>query len=105
MHEMQQISHDTKWAQALLCGLQKLNQAKPNPEGIEKLLSNWGGKPEEAVMIGDDINDVLAGNAAGCSSVYIQREHPLSNPSAADILCVDLRSLITTMPIGVKGKP
>ncbi len=77
--------------------------AKPSPEGIEKLLSRWGGKPAETVMIGDDINDILAGNAAGCSSVYIQREHLLSNPSAADILCVDLRSLITTLPIGVKG--
>jgi len=77
--------------------------AKPSPEGIEKLLSRWGGKPEETVMIGDDLNDILAGNAAGCSSVYIQREHLLSNPSAADILCVDLRSLITTVPIGVKG--
>ena len=79
-------------------------EAKPSPKGIEKLLSKWGGKPEETVMIGDDINDVLAGNAAGCSSVYIQREHLLSNPSAADILCVDLRSLITTTPIGVNGR-
>ena len=59
-----------------------------------KILSHWGAKPENAVMIGDDINDVLAGKNAGCSSVFVERNRPLANPGLADILCRDLKALI-----------
>ena len=67
---------------------------KPSPDGIFKILSHWGAKPEEAVMIGDDINDVLAGKNAGCASVFIERNRPLNLPGLADILCRDLKALI-----------
>lgn len=67
---------------------------KPSPDGIHKILSYWGVHTDQAVMIGDDINDVLAGNNAGCSSVFIERNRPLKNPGLADILCGDLKALI-----------
>ena len=67
---------------------------KPSPDGIHKILSYWGAKADETVMIGDDVNDVLAGKNAGCSSVFIERNRPLINPGLADILCSDLQALI-----------
>ena len=67
---------------------------KPSPAGIHKILAYWNAKPEDTVMIGDDINDVLAGNNAGCSSVFIERNRPLANPGIADILCRNLKALI-----------
>jgi HAD superfamily hydrolase (TIGR01662 family) len=38
---------------------------KPNPEPIKKVLKRLGSKPEEAIMIGDSGDDIEAGNAAG----------------------------------------
>ena len=67
---------------------------KPSPDGIHKILSHWGAKAGEAVMIGDDINDVLAGKNAGCASVFVERNRPLQTPGLADILCSDLKALI-----------
>ena len=69
-------------------------EPKPSPAGIYKILSHWDAKPESTVMIGDDINDVLAGKNAGCSSVFVERNRPLANPGLADILCRDLKALI-----------
>ena len=67
---------------------------KPNPAGILKILSYWGVPGKGTVMIGDDINDVIAGNRAGCTSVYVERNRPLIEPGLADILCSDLKALI-----------
>jgi HAD superfamily hydrolase (TIGR01509 family) len=67
---------------------------KPSPAGILQLLSHWGVKPEDSVMIGDDINDLIAGKSAGCTSVFVYRNRPLLERSHADILCRDLRALM-----------
>lgn len=42
---------------------------KPSPEPILKLLRDFGVNPGEAVIIGDSINDVAAGKAAGVMTV------------------------------------
>lgn len=46
---------------------------KPDPEGLLSILREGGVPPEEAIMIGDSRNDVLAGRAAGtvtCGVTY-----------------------------------
>ena len=46
---------------------------KPDPEGLLSILREGGVAPEEAIMIGDSRNDVLAGRAAGtvtCGVTY-----------------------------------
>lgn len=67
---------------------------KPSPDGINQILSHWNANVDDAVMIGDDINDVLAANNAGCTSVFIERNRPLAEPGSADILCRDLKAFI-----------
>ena len=67
---------------------------KPSPDGIVHILSHWGVDAGSAVMIGDDINDVLAGNNAGCTSVFVERNRALAEPGLADILCRDLQALL-----------
>ncbi len=42
---------------------------KPSPEPVLKLLGNFGVNPGNAVIVGDSINDVAAGKAAGVLTV------------------------------------
>jgi phosphoglycolate phosphatase len=42
---------------------------KPSPEPVLKLLGDFGVNPDNAVIIGDSINDVAAGKAAGVLTV------------------------------------
>jgi phosphoglycolate phosphatase-like HAD superfamily hydrolase len=47
--------------------------AKPDPEGVVKLLRLWDADPTDAVMVGDYVFDLQAGRAAGTATVWIDR--------------------------------
>lgn len=46
-------------------GKEDVTYVKPDPESLNKALRMMGGNKEEAIMIGDNGKDVLAGKAAG----------------------------------------
>ena len=46
-------------------GREDVEYVKPDPESLLKALSLMGGNSDEAIMIGDNGKDVLAGKAAG----------------------------------------
>jgi len=46
---------------------------KPSPAGILHLLAHWRAEPEDTVMVGDYQFDLEAGQAAGVSTVLIDR--------------------------------
>lgn len=50
--------------------------AKPEPDGVELLLSRAGVPPEQAVMVGDWVFDIMAGRRAGTATVLIERHGP-----------------------------
>lgn len=43
---------------------------KPDPQGIREILEKTAVPAQQAVMIGDSENDVLAGQAAGCLTFF-----------------------------------
>jgi len=45
---------------------------KPSPEPLQKVLSDLGKRPDEAMMIGDSRFDVLAAKAAGVPAVVLE---------------------------------
>ncbi len=47
--------------------------AKPDPEGILRLLGRWGASPGDAVMVGDFVLDLRAGRSAGVATVLVDR--------------------------------
>ncbi|WP_270789359.1 MULTISPECIES: HAD-IA family hydrolase [Enterococcus] len=55
---------------------------KPDPEAILYLVNKYQMVPEESVMIGDRIMDVLAGNRAGIRSCFFDNEGLLSDVNA-----------------------
>ncbi|HMV42826.1 MAG TPA: HAD family hydrolase [Leptospiraceae bacterium] len=44
---------------------------KPSPDGIHILLDKWNASPNDAVMVGDYIFDLEAGNRAGLKTIYV----------------------------------
>ena len=50
---------------------------KPEPVGVRRALDLMGAKPEDAVMIGDQIfTDVIAGNLAGVRTFMVEKLYP-----------------------------
>jgi HAD superfamily hydrolase (TIGR01509 family) len=47
---------------------------KPDPEPVLLCMSEMGASPGDSAMVGDSINDVLAGKNAGLFSVLIDRQ-------------------------------
>lgn len=77
---------------------------KPNPEGLEKILKKNKTPPAEAIIIGDTRNDILAGQAAGIATVMYypdiheqiyDRDHLLA--LNADYYIKDLLDLLTIL--------
>jgi phosphoglycolate phosphatase len=50
-------------------GADSLAERKPSPEPLLKVLRDLGVRPERAVMVGDSINDIAAGQAAGMATI------------------------------------
>ncbi|WP_099222660.1 pyrophosphatase PpaX [Listeria costaricensis] len=70
----------------VVIGLDQVQQAKPDPEGINMALSLLNAAPEEAIMVGDNYHDILAGQNAGTATAgvawaikgadYLNEYHP-----------------------------
>ena len=65
---------------------------KPSPVPIQQILSSWGASPEEAVMVGDYIYDMQAGQAAGTYTLF-KESTPVSSwiPHLQPLLTYDHR--------------
>jgi phosphoglycolate phosphatase len=56
---------------SVVVGGDSVKQKKPSPEGIGHILEETGVRPEDAVMIGDHKNDIVAAQRAGVTSVFV----------------------------------
>ena len=54
----------------LVCG-EDVQQPKPHPEGILKLMREQRVTPEETIVVGDSGSDMEAGHAAGASTAWL----------------------------------
>lgn len=52
-------------------GANSVEQHKPHPEAVLRILAATETKTEEAIVIGDATFDILMGNAAGCRTVAV----------------------------------
>ena len=70
--------------------------AKPSPAGIERLLTRWAARPEDAVMVGDYRFDLEAARAAGVVAVWLDSERSGRFSSLADVTVHHLAALMTS---------
>jgi HAD superfamily hydrolase (TIGR01509 family) len=66
---------------------------KPDPAGIQHLLSGWGADPTEAVMVGDYLFDLQAGRSAGTTTVHVGRPDGQFWPEFTDLAVATLTDL------------
>jgi pyrophosphatase PpaX len=55
----------------VIVALDHVKKAKPDPEPILVALEQLGASPEEAIMVGDNFHDVLAGKNAGTKTAGV----------------------------------
>lgn len=67
---------------------------KPSPEGVNRLLDAWDAKPEDAVMVGDFLFDLEAGNSAGVATVYVDETERFPHKQAATVCVGRLDALL-----------
>ncbi|MCB9897724.1 MAG: HAD family hydrolase [Planctomycetes bacterium] len=70
---------------------------KPSADGILRLLAAWGGRPEDAVMVGDFEYDLMAGRAAGTATVYVDVTGAFPYRALADVAVARLDALLRGM--------
>lgn len=67
--------------------------AKPDPAGVNLLLSRWNGKSEDAVMVGDYLFDLQAGRDAGAVTVHMDISGEFAWPAHTDVSVRSLHEL------------
>jgi len=67
---------------------------KPDPEGIFRLLADWGADADVTVMVGDYLFDLQAGRAAGVATLHVGRPDGLRWPECTDFAVNSLAELI-----------
>jgi HAD superfamily hydrolase (TIGR01509 family) len=98
-------STETKTAEKILrgIGLAKyfdiiiggdIAKPKPAPDPILKACKIFGVKPSETAYIGDNIEDVMAGKAAGCLTIAITNSHPRNYLKKADVVIKDVKEVL-----------
>lgn len=55
----------------VIVALDHVEKAKPDPEPIFNALKQLGSQPEEAIMVGDNFHDILAGKNAGTKTAGV----------------------------------
>lgn len=67
---------------------------KPAPDGITRLLQDWGHEASAGVMVGDVGLDLEAGRAAGVATVHVMASRTQRWPDFTDYACRTLDELL-----------
>ena len=67
---------------------------KPSPAGILGLLDSWGAHPDDGIMVGDHLHDLLSGRAAGVTTVYVDQRGEYPFRQDADVCINQLTELL-----------
>jgi HAD superfamily hydrolase (TIGR01509 family) len=97
-------SHDNALETFRVCGLagffksecvmgRESCEVKPSADGIRKLLAVWNASPDDTVMVGDFLFDLLAGREAGTATVYVDPNGRFQYADKADVCVRDLWEL------------
>jgi len=66
---LKKLNIDTKFDLIVSC--EDVNKYKPDPQGLEKILSFWGCNKNEVIFIGDSLKDFKAGKKVGIKTILI----------------------------------
>ena len=67
--------------------------AKPDPAGVNLMLSRWQADAADAVMVGDYLFDLQAGHSAGATTVHMDVHGEFAWPEMTDVQVTSLVEL------------
>jgi D-glycero-D-manno-heptose 1,7-bisphosphate phosphatase len=75
---------------------------KPKTGLIDAVVEKYGFDPQRAWLVGDTLTDIVAGNTAGCRTILVARELPLTkfrtgDQSVPDFITTDLYTAVTSI--------
>ncbi|WP_229721863.1 HAD family hydrolase [Marinobacterium nitratireducens] len=73
---------------------------KPDPGGLQRLLSLWRARPDEALMVGDFRYDLEAGRNAGTGTVHVDARPDRDWPELTDLRVQSLAELHRLLETG-----
>lgn len=85
--------------------LNEVENAKPDPEPLEKALAALDSKPEEAMMIGDNYHDILGGKNAGtytCGVAWSLKGRSYLEEFKPDFMLENMADLLDIVGVGEK---
>jgi pyrophosphatase PpaX len=87
----------------VIVGCDSCDRHKPDPEPVRFALERLGYAPEDAVFVGDSVHDMLAGNAAGVTTIaalwgpFSREDLVATNPRFYLDRMADLPTLLATI--------
>jgi phosphoglycolate phosphatase len=82
-------------------GGDRVSRNKPHPEALWKACEALGVPPDATLMVGDSINDVAAGRAAGCPVVCVP--HGYDQGHSVHDLGVDVIETLAALPAWIEA--
>lgn len=86
----------------LIIGGDRVAQPKPHPEPLWQACDHFQVAPQEALMVGDSINDVAAARAAGCAIVCVPHGYDQGQP-VSELGC-DVLETLTALPAWIAAE-
>lgn len=86
----------------LVLGGDRVAQPKPHPEPLWKACDHFGVDPQQALMVGDSVNDVAAARAAGCAIVCVPHGYDQGQPVGA--LGCDVLETLEALPAWITAE-
>lgn len=77
-----------------LIGLDDVKNPKPDPEGINIILNRYNLKPNQAIYVGDNLSDYLAGKNAGVYTSLVSWSRGRNNRELNPDLLIENYSLL-----------
>ncbi len=78
------------------------SEPKPSPEPVLKIAERLGVLPDQLMVVGDYVFDVLAGHAGGALTAFVRSERPIAPPPETDVIIEDLHVLLELLPHSVE---
>lgn len=77
-----------------IAGREDVEQLKPHPEGLLKILGHFSVEPSAAALVGDTYHDVQVAKAVGVTAIVIANPQLTFRPEGADFYIETITDLI-----------
>ncbi len=67
---------------------------KPSPQPLLYILEKWNLRPDQVMMVGDFLYDVVMGKRAGCRTAFVTNGKPAAPDMDSDIIITRMDELI-----------